>query len=81
MQADVEKYLPGSASRTKKGTTGLDLRAGLRRQLLEAGVAGVAVDPRCTISDLSLFSHRRGAPTGRLASVIWMDDESAPDGE
>lgn len=81
MQADVEKHLPGSASRTKKGTAGLDLRAGLRRQLLEAGVAGVAVDPRCTISDLSLFSHRRGAPTGRLASVIWMDDESAPDGE
>ncbi|QMU19211.1 peptidoglycan editing factor PgeF [Gordonia rubripertincta] len=81
MQADVEKHLPGSAGRTKKGTTGLDLRAGLRRQLLEAGVAGVAVDPRCTISDLSLFSHRRGAPTGRLASVIWMDDESAPDGE
>ena len=20
-----------------------------------------------------LFSHRRGAPTGRFASVIWMD--------
>ncbi|MBD0860094.1 peptidoglycan editing factor PgeF [Gordonia sp. zg691] len=73
MQADVEKHLPGSAVRTKKGTAGLDLRAGLRRQLLDAGVAGVAVDPRCTISDLSLFSHRRGAPTGRLASVIWME--------
>lgn len=79
MQADVERHLPGSASRTRKGTTGLDLRAGLRRQLLEAGVAAVAVDPRCTISDPDLFSHRRGAPTGRLASVIWMD-ESEPDG-
>ncbi|MEO9327603.1 peptidoglycan editing factor PgeF [Gordonia aurantiaca] len=79
MQADVEKHLPGSATRTRKGTTGLDLRAGLRRQLLEAGVAAVAVDPRCTISDPDLFSHRRGAPTGRLASVIWMD-ESEPDG-
>ena len=77
MQADVEKHLPGSAVRTKKGTAGLDLRAGLRRQLLEAGVAGVAVDPRDTIADPSLFSHRRGAPTGRLASVIWMD----PDGD
>ena len=41
------------------------------------GVAGVAVDPRDTIADPSLFSHRRGAPTGRLASVIWMD----PDGD
>ncbi|MCF8570770.1 peptidoglycan editing factor PgeF [Gordonia sp. HY002] len=73
MQADVEKYLPGSATRTTKGTTGLDLRAGIRRQLVEAGVGAVAVDPRCTIEDDRLFSHRRGAPTGRLASVIWMD--------
>ncbi|MCX6468690.1 peptidoglycan editing factor PgeF [Williamsia herbipolensis] len=73
MQRDVEKHLPGSASRTTKGTPGLDLRAGIRRQLLEAGVSGVAIDPRCTISDRTLFSHRRGAPTGRLASVIWND--------
>lgn len=77
MQADVEKHLPGSAVRTKKGTTGLDLRAGIRRQLLEAGVSGVATDPRDTIGDPSLFSHRRGAPTGRLASVIWMDTSGA----
>ncbi|NMO03318.1 peptidoglycan editing factor PgeF [Gordonia sp. TBRC 11910] len=73
MQADVEAHLPGSASRTAKGTTGLDLRAGLRRQLLEAGIAAVAVDPRDTIADKTLFSHRRGAPTGRLASVIWRE--------
>ncbi|WP_132991553.1 peptidoglycan editing factor PgeF [Gordonia zhaorongruii] len=73
MQADVEKHLPGSACRTRKGTTGLDLREGIRRQLLDAGVSAVATDPRCTIEDRSLFSHRRGAPTGRIASVIWMD--------
>ncbi|WP_433605046.1 peptidoglycan editing factor PgeF [Prescottella agglutinans] len=73
MQADVEKFLPGSATRTAKGTPGLDLRAGLRRQLLAAGISGVAEDPRCTIEDPTLFSHRRGAPTGRLAAVIWMD--------
>jgi YfiH family protein len=73
MQADVEKFLPGSATRTVKGTPGLDLRAGLRKQLLAAGVAGVAEDPRCTIEDQALFSHRRQAPTGRLAAVIWMD--------
>ena len=76
MQRDVEKHLPGSACRTVQGTPGLDLRAGLRRQLLDAGVAAVAVDPRCTISDTGLYSHRRGAPTGRLASVIWMDADA-----
>lgn len=73
MQADVEKHLPGSACRTSKGTAGLDLRAGIRRQLLSLGVAAVAEDPRCTIGEPTLFSHRRGAPTGRIASVIWMD--------
>ncbi|MGV9859150.1 peptidoglycan editing factor PgeF [Gordonia sp. NPDC003425] len=78
MQRDVEEHLPGSAVTTDKGTTGLDLRAGLRRQLLAAGVAAVAEDPRCTIEDDELFSHRRGAPTGRLASVIWIDPEAVP---
>lgn len=73
MQRDVEAKLPGSACRTARGTAGLDIRAGLERQLREAGVGGVAIDPRCTIGDPELFSHRRGAPTGRLASVIWMD--------
>jgi copper oxidase (laccase) domain-containing protein len=33
----------------------------------------IAVDPRCTIDDDALFSHRRGAPTGRLASLVWME--------
>lgn len=77
MQADVEKHLPGSACTTAKGTRGLDLRAGLRRQLLEAGIAAVAQDPRCTIEDRALFSHRRGAPTGRLAGVIWMQSDES----
>ncbi len=72
MRDDVESHLPGSATITRQGTPGLDLRAGIRRQLEHAGVGGVAVDPRCTISDATLFSHRRAAPTGRIASVIWM---------
>ncbi|HET8994503.1 MAG TPA: peptidoglycan editing factor PgeF [Rhodococcus sp. (in: high G+C Gram-positive bacteria)] len=76
MRDDVETHLPGSATRTVEGTAGLDLRAGLRRQLIEHGVAAVAEDPRCTIEDPTLFSHRRGAPTGRLASVIWLEEVS-----
>ncbi|GAA2070031.1 peptidoglycan editing factor PgeF [Williamsia deligens] len=80
MQRDVEAHLPGSATRTRAGTCGLDLRAGITRQLLESGIAAVASDPRCTISDRTLFSHRRGAPTGRIASVIWIDPQGVDPG-
>ena len=73
MARDVDERLPGSRCRTKTGTTGLDLRAGIARQLAASGVTAIAVDPRCTIADERLFSHRRGAPTGRLASVIWRE--------
>ena len=73
MRDEVEAALPGSASVTHRGTPGLDLRAGLARQLRAAGVAGVAIDPRCTLNDPDLFSHRRDAPTGRQAGLIWID--------
>ncbi len=76
MQADVEQHLPGSACKTRKGTTGLDLRAGLWEQLAAAGIARIGVDPRCTIESPELFSYRRdGGRTGRFASVIWVDPE------
>ena len=77
MRDDVEAHLPGSATRTERGTPGLDLRAGLRRQLVEHGVTSVVEDPRCTIEDPTLFSHRRSAPTGRFASVIWLENATA----
>jgi YfiH family protein len=73
MAADVEAALPGSRTRTSRGTTGLDIRAGIARQLKELGVVSVDIDPRCTIEDQALFSHRRAAPTGRLASLVWME--------
>jgi len=72
MRDEVDAALPGSACRTSRGTPGLDLRVGLARQLRSLGVAGVAVDPRCTFTDAELFSHRRGAPTGRFAGLIWI---------
>lgn len=74
MQEDVAKHLPGSASRTRRGTPGLDLRAGLWNQLAEAGVARIGVDPRCTVEDKALFSHRRDGNTGRIAAVTWIED-------
>ena len=75
MQADVAEHLPGSASKTRKGTPGLDLRAGLWRQLADAGVARIGVDPRCTVEDRTLFSHRRDGTTGRLAALTWLEPE------
>jgi YfiH family protein len=73
MADEVEAALPGSLTTTARGTAGLDLRAGIARQLAGLGVKAIDIDPRCTVDDTNLFSHRRGAPTGRLASVVWME--------
>lgn len=73
MAAEVEATLPGSRTTTSRGTPALDLRAGIARQLHGAGVTAIEVDPRCTAADPALFSHRRDNPTGRLASLVWMD--------
>ncbi|AUI60516.1 peptidoglycan editing factor PgeF [Amycolatopsis sp. BJA-103] len=73
MAADVEKHVPGSACKTRKGTPGLDLRAGLWRQLADLGVGKIGVDPRCTNEDKTLFSFRRDGTTGRIAGMTWLD--------
>lgn len=77
MRDDVERTLSGSAVHTDRGTPGLDLRAGLRRQFEALGLSRVEVDTRCTHTDPDLFSHRRGAPTGRQAGLIWRTSETA----
>ncbi|PXY19516.1 peptidoglycan editing factor PgeF [Prauserella muralis] len=74
MADDVERHLPGSRCRSRKGTPALDLRAGLWRQLADHGVGRIGVDPRCTVEDPSLFSHRREQPTGRLAALTWLEE-------
>ena len=73
MAEEVEAALPGSRTTTSRGTPGLDLRAGIARQLMDLGITAIDVDPRCTVEDSNLFSHRRDAPTGRLASLVWME--------
>lgn len=76
MARDVEAKLPGSIARTTKGTTGLDIRAGLLRQILSLGVQMIDSDPRCTIEDEDLFSYRREGTTGRQAGVVWLPKEA-----
>lgn len=73
MARDVDNRLPDSACRSRSGKAGLDLRAGLWRQLGDAGVAKVGVDPRCTVEEPTLFSHRRDGVTGRIAAVTWFE--------
>lgn len=73
MADDVEAHVPGSACRSRNGTPALDLRAGLWEQLANLGVGRIGIDPRCTMEDETLFSHRRKAPTGRIAAVTWME--------
>lgn len=72
MAADVDKHLPGSLTQTRKGTPGVDIRAGLVRQLLSMGVTHVDADPRDTVTDTDFFSYRRDGVTGRQAGVIWL---------
>lgn len=69
----VEVALPGSRTTTAAGTPGLDLRAGITCQLQALDVTAIDVDPRCTVADPDLFSHRRDVSTGRLASLVWLE--------
>jgi len=73
MMADVDKHLPGSASKSRAAKPALDLRAGLWNQLEGLGIGKLGVDPRCTFEERTLFSHRREPGTGRLGGVIWVD--------
>jgi YfiH family protein len=72
MQAEVARVAPAAAVRTRQGTPGLDLRAGIAEVLRGAGVRQVVHDPRCTVEDPRLFSHRRDGVTGRQAGVVWL---------
>ena len=73
MQVQVARVARSAAVRTRAGTPGLDLRAGLAEVLAGAGVRQVVHDPRCTVEDRFLFSHRRDGVTGRQAGVVWLD--------
>jgi polyphenol oxidase len=72
MQVQVARIARSTAVQTRRGTPGLDLRAGVAEVLQGAGVGQVVHDPRCTVEDRRLFSHRRDGVTGRQAGVVWL---------
>lgn len=58
-----------------------DLYALTAHRLRRGGVADIDWDPAaCTFSDAArFFSHRRGAPCGRMASLIWIQPRENQD--
>lgn len=76
MAEDVEKHLPGAKTRTRKGTAGVDVRAGLVRQLYDLGVTHVNTFPSCTVEDEDYFSYRREGTTGRQAGIVILPERA-----
>ncbi|MDO9455577.1 peptidoglycan editing factor PgeF [Nocardioides sp.] len=70
LQDEVAAAVPATRATTSWGTPSLDLGAGVRAQLEEAGAQVVDV-AACTRESPDLFSYRRdGAGSGRLAGLI-----------
>jgi len=72
MQARVSAIVPAAKCETSAGTGGLDIAAGARAQLAEAGVASITADGRCTRESDDLYSYRRDGVTGRFAGLVWL---------
>ncbi len=71
LRDDVASVVPVSRAETSWGTPALDIGAGVRAQLAEAGVEVVDA-ARCTMEEDDLYSYRRqGTASGRLAGLVW----------
>jgi YfiH family protein len=70
MREEVGDVVPAAVATTTWGTPSLDLGAGVRAQLADAGVAVVDL-ARCTRESADLYSYRRdGAGAGRLGGLV-----------
>ena len=59
----------------QNGTYFLDLCALARQRLAAAGVAGIYGGEFCTAREGRFFSFRRDRTTGRMASLIWLEED------
>jgi polyphenol oxidase len=72
LQARVSAAVPAARCVTTAGSCGLDLAAGVRAQLVAAGLTRTGAAGRCTKESPELFSYRRDGTTGRLAGLVWL---------
>jgi hypothetical protein len=71
MADDAERRLPGSRGVTRRGTASVDLTAGARAVLREAGLAAVTAVGGCTLEQPERwFSYRRDRTTGRHGGLV-----------
>jgi YfiH family protein len=70
VQDEVATVVPAARCLTRDGTPGLDLHAGVRSQLVDAGVRDIRADPRCTLEHDDLYSYRRDGVTGRHGVAV-----------
>jgi YfiH family protein len=66
----AERVGAGVRARTGEGAPALDLRAGVRAALDDAGVAERADIDLCTFASDAHFSHRRDGVTGRQGLIV-----------
>ena len=72
LQERVGAAVPQARCQTLDGTAGVDIPAGVRAQLADAGVGRIGSVPLCTKESADLFSYRRDGKTGRSAGLIWL---------
>jgi YfiH family protein len=69
---------PEVAGETATGRPALDVVAGVRRALADAGVDALTASPTCTACDERYFSHRARGDAGRQALVAWIEPPGPP---
>ncbi|MFO1400205.1 MAG: peptidoglycan editing factor PgeF [Steroidobacteraceae bacterium] len=71
---DADAGAGAAFQRNERGRWLCDLAALARRRLAALGVHALTDESTCTFEDAArCYSHRRGAPTGRMAALVWLD--------
>lgn len=70
----VNRFGAEVRSVTTDGRPALDVRSGVRSELVRLGVVLESEDSDCTACNEQLFSHRARAETQRQAMVVWIEE-------